>query len=183
MPRELFKRYMPDPERIRRNKSLRFLGKLIHEPNLWHLNRHSVSRAMGIGLFAAFIPLPLQMLLAAALAIPVRGNLPLSLGLVWLSNPLTIPPMFYGSYKMGSWLLQRPEITLPDHLSVDWITGQVGTLWQPLLLGSLVVGLICAVLGYALTMLYWRWWVARNWQKRQQRRRAGSVLPAPSRRR
>ena len=57
MPRRLFKRYMPDPEQIRNHRSLRFLGKLLHEPNLWHLNRRSVSRAMAMGLFAAFVPL------------------------------------------------------------------------------------------------------------------------------
>jgi uncharacterized protein (DUF2062 family) len=26
------------------------------------------------------------------------------------------------------------------------------------------------VLGYCLTMGYWRWWVARQWKKRKQRR-------------
>lgn len=171
MPRRIFKRYMPDPERIRGDKSLRFLGKLIHDPNLWHLNRRSVARAMAVGLFAAFIPLPMQMLLAASLAIPIRGNLPISIGLVWLTNPITMPPVFYCTYKLGAWLMHVPPITLPEHLSMEWITDELSTLWQPFLLGSFLTGLACAALGYCLTMLYWRWWVRRSWQKRQLLRR------------
>ena len=111
MPRRLFKRYMPDPESIRSQKSLRFLGKLTHDPNLWHLNRHSVSRAMAAGLFAAFIPMPMQMLLAAGLAVWIRSNLPISVGLVWLTNPITMPPVFYCTYKLGAWLMQVPPRT------------------------------------------------------------------------
>ena len=94
MPRRFIKRYMPHPERIKASRSLRFLGDLIHDPNLWHLNRHSVSRAMAIGLFWALIPMPLQMLAAAACAIPARANLPIAVGLVWLTNPLTMPVVF-----------------------------------------------------------------------------------------
>ena len=171
MPRRIFKRYMPDPDSIRSNKSLRFLGHLIHDANLWHLNRHSVARAMAVGLFAAFIPIPMQMLLAASLAIPVRGNLPISIGLVWLTNPITMPPVFYCTYKLGAWMMQLPAISLPEHLSLEWITSELGALWQPFLLGSFVTGVVCAALGYSLTMLYWRWWVRRSWQKRQFLRR------------
>jgi uncharacterized protein len=122
MPRRLFKRYMPSPDSIKGNKSLRFLGTLIHDPNLWHLNRHSVARAMAVGLFWAMIPMPMQMLAAAAVAIALRANLPISIGLVWLTNPITMPPVFYCSYKLGAWLsnIRRRRGTghtglLPDH--------------------------------------------------------------------
>ena len=171
MPRRLFKRYMPDPQMIRDHKSLRFLGTLLHDPNLWHLNRHSVARAMAAGLFAAFIPAPMQMLIAASLAIPIRANLPISVGLVWLTNPLTMPPIFYCTYKMGSWLLGVPPMELPDELTWEWISGELAILWQPFLLGSVIVGVISAALGYGLTMLYWLWWVAHNWRKRAEKRR------------
>lgn len=170
MPRRLFKRYMPHPDRIKSNQSLRFLGSLIHDPNLWHLNRHSVTRAMSIGLFWAMIPMPMQMLAAAALAIPLRANLPISIGLVWLTNPITMPPIFYATYRLGAWLMGLPELVMPDELSMEWVTDELVNLWKPLYLGSLVAALGAALIGYFGTLLYWRWWVQRSWRKRRERR-------------
>ena len=171
MPRRLFKRYMPNPEQLKSHRSLRHLGRLLHDPNLWHLNRHSVSRAMAMGLFAAFIPMPMQMLLAAGLAIMSRANLPISVGLVWLTNPITMPPVFYCTYKLGSWMMQTPAMHMPDELTWSWISADLSTFWQPFLLGSVVTGLVAGALGYGSTMLYWRWWVRRSWRKRQDARR------------
>lgn len=169
MPRHLIKRFMPDPALVREHKALRFFGPLLHDPNLWHLNRRSVSRAMGMGLFAAIMPIPLQMLLAALLVIWVRGNLPIGVSLVWLTNPLTMPAVFYATYKTGAWLMHVPPRSLPDELTWAWVSEQFATLWQPFLLGSLVVGAVLGVLGYSLTLLYWRWWVGRQWRRRGRR--------------
>ncbi|MFJ5239627.1 DUF2062 domain-containing protein [Pseudomonas neuropathica] len=170
MPRRLFKRYMPDPTSIREHKSLRFLGKLLHDPNLWHLNRHSVARAMAVGLFAAFLPIPAQMLVAAALAVTVRGNLPIAVSLVWLTNPITMPAVFFCTYQAGAFLMDVPARHLPDELTWEWISGELSTLWQPFLLGSVVVGLVLGALAYCIVMMYWRWWVARQWARRKKSR-------------
>ena len=171
MPRRLFKRYMPNPQRIKDNQSLRFLGALIHDPNLWHLNRHSVPRAMAIGLFWAMIPMPMQMLAAAVIAIPARANLPISVGLVWLTNPVTMPAVFYCNYKVGAWLLGTPAMHMPEHMTLAWIGQMLQTHWQPLYLGSLVLAILFAIIGYFATNAYWHWWVRHNWRKRQEKRR------------
>ncbi|CEA05507.1 hypothetical protein BN1049_02120 [Pseudomonas saudimassiliensis] len=174
MPRQLLKRYMPSPERIQRNKSLRFLGKILQDPNIWHITRHSVARAVATGLFVAMLPIPLQMLLSACIAIFIRGNLPISVGLVWLTNPITMPPVFFIQYKIGTLLLGAPERTMPMELSLSWLTTELQHIWQPMLLGSLLSGIVLAGLGYAGTLLYWRFWVSRNWQRRKMRRRRQS---------
>ncbi|WP_277962433.1 DUF2062 domain-containing protein [Pseudomonas sp. RIT-To-2] len=169
MPRRFFQRYMPDPERLRRHTSLRVLGRLLQDPYLWHLNRHGVSRAMAVGLFAAFLPIPLQMLVSAALATLVRGNLPIAVSLVWLTNPLTMAPVFFVTYQVGAWLMGTPPRGLPDDLTWEWLSGQFATLWQPFLLGSVVTGLVMGALGYVATQVYWRWWVMRQWRSRKAR--------------
>ena len=55
---------MPDHQKIKENKWMRVFGPLIHESNLWHLNRRSAKGAFAVGLFFAFWPVPFQMLLA-----------------------------------------------------------------------------------------------------------------------
>ena len=98
MPKRFLKRYMPKEHDIRNHKHMRYFGKLLHDPNIWHLNRRSVAGAFSVGLFMAMVPVPFQMILAAAAAIPCRVNLPISVGLVWITNPLTMPAIFYFCY-------------------------------------------------------------------------------------
>jgi len=166
MPKRFIKRLLPHHSEVKEHKFLKHLGTLLHDPNLWHLNRHSVSKAVALGLFIAYVPLPFQMVLAAILAIWLRVNLPISVALIWISNPITIPPMFYGAYKFGSWLLNQPPQQLEFELSIDWLTNSVGGIWEPLLLGSLVLGSALALAGYLTTRLIWRLWVINHWKRR-----------------
>src|SRR5690625_7959433 len=81
MPRKALQRLLPDPSRFAGHRSLRLLRGRLHDPNLWYLTRHSVSTAVFIGLFIALIPMPLQMLTAALLALWWRANLAISVAL------------------------------------------------------------------------------------------------------
>ena len=101
---------MPDHQTIKEHKHLKIFGKLLHDGNLWHLNRRSVSGAFAVGLFCAFVPIPSQMILAAAIAIIIRVNLPISVALVWISNPITMPPIFYAAYKFGAYVMGQTTL-------------------------------------------------------------------------
>ena len=114
MPKKFIRRFLPEPQAVKNNKILRVFGSVLHEPNLWHLNRRSAAGGFCIGLFFAFWPVPFQMWLSAGVAIPFRANLPLSVATVWVTNPFTIPPIFYAAYKIGSTVLG----TKPEHLSL-----------------------------------------------------------------
>lgn len=175
MPRKFFKRIMPGHHTVRDHRHLQVFGKLLHDPNVFHLNRRSVAGAFAVGLFVAFIPIPFQMVLAAMLAILVRVNLPLSVALVWVTNPLTMPPMYYVSYKLGAWLLGIQPKPFQFELSFQWLTGELVEIWQPFLLGCLVAGLIAGMLGYLTIRLFWRWRVVCSYRARRHRRPAAKA--------
>jgi uncharacterized protein (DUF2062 family) len=166
---------------MRNARSLRFLGEIIFEPNLWHFNRHSVSFAFFIGLFCCFLPVPFQMIPCALLSVWIRSNLPIAIGLVWISNPITIPPMFYATYKLGTWILGEPNRVMSIDLSWTWLSAELALIWQPLMLGSLLTGLVLGCLGFVGVRLYWRWKVSRDWTIRRMRKIKATQNEAPER--
>lgn len=170
MARKLLRRFIPSAHAIKTLPALRCLGGLLHDPNLFHLNRHSVSVAFFVGIFVAFIPLPGQMLIAAGLALVLRCNLPISVALVWISNPLTMPAMFFATYQLGRWLLEVPPVGVSLELSWHWLQHEFSLIWKPLLAGSLLAGLVFGLIGYIVMRLFWRWTVVQSWRQRKRRR-------------
>jgi len=170
MPKRFIRRYLPNSHTIRDHKQLRWLGKILEDPNLLHLNRYSVSGAVSVGLFVALLPAPFQMLIAALLALFFRVNLIVSLVLVWVSNPLTMGPIFYFTYLVGAWILQTPVPDIEFEFTAQWFIDEFELIWQPLVLGSLVAGVIFAILGNIIVRLAWRMHVIRNWKARKARK-------------
>lgn len=158
MPRKLLRRYLPPASKARDHWLLRQLGERMHHPRLWHLNRRSVAGATGIGLFVAFLPIPFQMVLAALGALWLRVNLPLAVTLIFITNPLTMGPAYYLCYKVGAWLLGTPALQTGGQFkpSIEWLFNQLAVIWQPLVAGSLVIGIVTSVAGYCLVHLLWR---------------------------
>lgn len=135
---------------------IRPVGRFLSNPNLWHMNRRSVSGAVALGLFVAFLPMPAQMLVAAFGAILIRVNLALSVAMVWVSNPITIPPMLYAAFWVGTLFIET-SLSLPaDQMTLSWAMSQLNQIWAPLLLGSLILGVIAAAIGFTLVRLLWR---------------------------
>ncbi|MCU0937504.1 MAG: DUF2062 domain-containing protein [Gammaproteobacteria bacterium] len=124
----------------------------------------------------AWVPVPLQMLFAAFGAVLMRVNLPIAVAMVWVTNPITMPPLFWFAYELGLWLLRRPGLHLDTTPTLGWFAEAFGQIWQPFLLGCLVLGVTSAATGYAVSRLLWRLHVVRSWDARSKRRESD---PAP----
>jgi len=186
MPRRLFKKLLPDPAKIKENRWLSVLGSAVHNAELWHLTRRSVAGAFFIGVFCAFLPIPLQTVLAGFLAIIFKRNLPLAVVLVFITNPLTMPPIYYFNYWLGSLLLNEPSIY--QTLNIDdiwvWLAVNFNHIGKPLVVGSVVAGLIFGFLSYLAIHMFWSWRVKDRWNKRRlarQQKKATARLEATPR--
>ena len=174
MPKKFIKRFIPNEETLKKHKSLGMFGRLVLEPSLWHLNKRSVSGAFAVGLFFAFIPVPFQMVLAVAGALIFRVNLPLSVALVWITNPITMPPIFYFSYLVGTWILDTPVMEVEFALTMEWLQTGLFAIWQPFLLGCFVSGAVASLIGFLTIRLLWRYLVIKSWHKRKFDRKNGT---------
>jgi hypothetical protein len=157
---------MPNHETMREHPHLRKFGQRLTEPRLWHLNRRSVSGGVALGLFVGFMPILGQIFIAAALAIWLRVNLPIASMAVWVTNPFTVAPIFFYAYKLGAWVLQIPMQHYAFSLSWEWFSHEFLNIWQPLLLGSVICGIVAALLGILFVRLIWRLVVIRSWLSR-----------------
>ncbi|MCG6937823.1 MAG: DUF2062 domain-containing protein [Gammaproteobacteria bacterium] len=162
MPRKFFQRFLPHHRTIKENKTLQIFGKWLHEPNLWHLSRRSVAGAFAVGLFCAWVPVPFQMVLGAGGAIIFGTNLPLSVALVWITNPVTVPPMFYFAYLVGTWIVGAPVTDFSFELTFDWLLNELSAIWKPFLVGCFTMASASSLLGYLSIQAIWRYMVLKR---------------------
>jgi hypothetical protein len=178
MPKKTLKRLSPTPHRIRNIRSLQVLGKWLHEPSLWHVTRVTAARAFAIGIFCAMLPFPGQAFVAAILAVLARANLPLSVILIFITNPVTMPVIYFSAYKLGAFLLSRKIEWVQFEFSWQWFSNGFLDIWQPFVLGCFVLGITGAALAYFLIDVTWRMRVAQQWRKRAKRSPRAPGKPA-----
>jgi uncharacterized protein len=127
----------------------------------------AIARGIAIGLFVAFTPtIGLQLILAAALATLLGASRAAAIVPVWITNPVTIPPIYGFTYMVGSWFFPGP----PANRMAEVLSGLVTRLrklefWDiidqvravmalgrdifiPLWIGGVVVGLTVALVVY-----------------------------------
>lgn len=170
MDKRFFKRLIPNPDRLREFRSLGFLGSILFEPNLWHINRHAVSRALLLGVFWCLIPIPFQTVPAAITAIWFNANLPLTLVTLWISNPVTMGPMMYGAYRLGTLVLDQPAAAQGSSMGWEWLGSRLIEVGVPLYIGSLILAVSLSLTTYLVIQCLWRHRVRSKWSQRLRQR-------------
>lgn len=149
----------------------RFLyQKIVHR--LLQINDTPESIALGaaVGMWLAMTPtVGVQMILMIIVGTVIRANRLAGCVMVYISNPLTLVPIYWGDYYVGTLLLGKEPTTYewfvsacegflaevnsigPWPASVNFLSKQGEVAW-PMVVGGAVVGLVLALPTYPITL-------------------------------
>lgn len=137
----------------------------------------------------AFTPtIGIQGLLALAIATLLNVNRPVAVVLTWLTNPITIPPVYAFTYYLGSFFWSGPGIAaatramreaagelasldlLALRAQLDVLLGLGIDIFVPMWIGGFLVGGLAAAIAYPLTLRAVVQFRGRRARRRTQRK-------------
>jgi len=148
MIRKIFKK------RETNHKLKKFIEKYKIPREYLSINRKSISRGIFIGLFWGFIPMPMQMLAVLGITPFIKFNVPIAISMVWLSNPITMPFMYYMEYQTGNFLLGREELVQIEP-TLDWFSENWDNIIYPLYVGTIPYSILFSSLVYYIINQLW----------------------------
>lgn len=169
-----FHAQMPTHQQLEAN---RFTAPLARRPELFRFTRRSVPRGVAAGIFVgifALIP-GVQIVGAALMCVPVRGNIPLAIAMTFLSIPPTTPFILLGSIWVGNHLGYHADLSTFYSLYEtkaglrEWLYWLLSDAAPSLIVGLFIISVVASILGYFLAMWFWRAWIGRKHRARQLR--------------
>ncbi len=126
---------------------------------------HHIALGVGIGTFVAYQPIVgFQMIVGAIACRLLRANVVASLPMAWITNPFTIVPIYYMTYKLGV-VFTGGSATYEDIKGIFEAIEKLG-FWEgatqgygllvdifwPMIVGGTIVGVVNGLLFYLLTL-------------------------------
>jgi uncharacterized protein (DUF2062 family) len=111
---------------------------------------HKIAVGFAAGVFASITPLiGVQMVMAAAIALILRGSLAAAMLATFVGNPLSWPLIWGATYGLGSLMLGSPGAA--EAASLSHGADRVSSVIYTMLIGSIPIGLVSAAVSYGLT--------------------------------
>jgi uncharacterized protein (DUF2062 family) len=168
-------RNTPSREEVLASPWLKPFGERVRHSELWRFTRRSVPRGVFAGLIIGiFLMVPgLQIVGAALLCVPLRGNIPIAAAMTFLSNPLTTPFFLYAAIEVGGRIGFHTDLAsflaLRGKSVGVWLQWLLSDAAPALVTGLFVIGLGVALAGYIVSLIVWRWWIGHKWRQRTER--------------
>lgn len=116
-----------------------------------------IAMGMAIGVFVSVTPtIPFHTIIAVALAFVLKGSKPAAAIGVWFSNPVTIPLFYIGSFRVGTFFLNK---SIPFNTKFESIT-ELMTLGLDvtiaMIAGGAILGIVPAIIAYFVTYKFFK---------------------------
>jgi len=112
-----------------------------------------IAKGFALGIFIGMTPtFGFQMAIAVFFAILLKENKLAAILGVWITNPVTAPFIYALEYESGRILLGMDHAKLPQEFTFSALTNLGWDVLLPLCLGSLIYGVLCAGLCYAMVL-------------------------------
>lgn len=150
----------PSREQLEANPWLRRLAPWLADPKLWCWSRRGVAMGVAIGLFIGFLIPVAQILLAAGAAVVLRANIPVAAAATFITNPLTVPAIYYAAYHLGAWATGTSATAAVSWGDLVSVLESLGSIGVPLFTGLAITASFAAAASYLLISRVWIWHVA-----------------------
>jgi uncharacterized protein (DUF2062 family) len=142
--------------RLRDRPWWRKISKPLMQRSLWIPCRDSVASGLAIGLFFSMVPAIPQSIVAAILAMRVKGNVPFAMAASFVSNPFTNVPIWIAQVRLGQWLIDTFSLPVPHFLAKAHTSlPGVGTLSVGnFIVGFVGMGVLLALAAYPVVHLF-----------------------------
>ncbi len=137
------------------SKTIAKLSKYLNATQLWEFTPSSVEKGIALGIACGWLPIPFHTTIAVFLALIIDCNILMVITSIWVANPITMPFMYYYAYKLGAYLMNIKLEDLQFHLSIKDILHDLHQIWQPFLLGCLLLGLASGTIVYLVLRFVW----------------------------
>jgi uncharacterized protein (DUF2062 family) len=155
-----------------------------------------IAWGIAIGVFVAMTPtVGIQMITIALLCTLFGGNRLAGVAMAWISNPLTVVPIYWLNYVIGSIILRTPPMTKAEIAQLVKLesTGMFGMFFEflgnlgsmtarcagPMFLGGVIVGIVCAIPSYYIFLpLFTKWKAAFKKEKELETAKAAESAPS-----
>ncbi len=113
---------------------------------------HYVAMGMAIGVFVGITPtMPFHTVIAVSLAFILRGSKAAAALGVWFCNPITAPLFYWGSYKVGMYLLGNPAPFDVKYESVLELLDLGMDVTIAMIAGGVILGILPGIASYFIT--------------------------------
>ena len=158
-------KFFPSKQSMQNSPQVKGLKAIFKNANCWSRDHQCVARGVAAGLAGSVIP-GFQFFYAALLAIILRGNLPIALVFTFVSNPLTVAPLTYFIYFIGTLILGNGNTNI-ELKNLEWDFSSFHAFWtnfsawilqfsKAFLVGLPIMSLAMGLIGYVGTNLLWK---------------------------